>query len=416
MTDATRIERAAGTLKELAGKGARVVVLSHFGRPKGKVESSMSLRPIADALKAVLGDTPVAFAEDCVGEPARKAVDALDDGQIVLLENLRFHKGEEGNDPAFAGELASLGELYVNDAFSCSHRAHASVVGVAELLPAYAGRLMQAELQALETAVGGSARPAAALIGGAKISSKLEVLGHLLDRVDALIIGGGMANTFLHAEGLQVGKSLNEPDLAEQARAIVAKANEKDVDLVLPIDATVASKLEAERRLAYRRHRRRWRSRDDSRRRPQDGRGRDCQAAGLQDTALEWATRRFRGASLRQGDGGSGSGRGQAHEGRKAHDSGRRWRYRGRAASCGRSRVVLLRLDSRRRLPGMAGGQGAAGRRSAAPALSEVSVVIRSLVEAQAALDAAAELGLAAPARQPTRTSPLSPARRSFRP
>jgi phosphoglycerate kinase len=244
VTDATRIERAAATLKELAGKRARVVVLSHFGRPKGKVERSMSLRPIADALTDVLGGTPVAFADDCIGEPARKVVDALGDGEIALLENLRFHKGEEDNDPDFAAELASLGEIYVNDAFSCSHRAHASVVGLAERLPSYAGRLMQAELQALETSVGGAARPAAALIGGAKVSSKLEVLGHLLDRVDALIIGGGMANTFLHAEGLQVGKSLNEPDLAEAARSIVAKAAEKNVDVMLPIDATVAPKLE----------------------------------------------------------------------------------------------------------------------------------------------------------------------------
>ena len=243
VTDATRIERAAATLKELMGKGAKVVALSHFGRPKGKRESSMSLRPIAGALGGVLG-TEVAFAEDCIGEPARKAVEALPEGGVALLENLRFHVGEEKNDKAFADALASLGDLYVNDAFSASHRAHASITGLAERLPAYAGRLMQAELEALETALGGSQRPTAALIGGAKISSKLEVLGHVLDRVDVLVIGGGMANTFLNAKGVKVGKSLCEHDLADTAREIMAKAEEKGVRIVLPEDVVVAAKLE----------------------------------------------------------------------------------------------------------------------------------------------------------------------------
>ncbi|MDF1586707.1 phosphoglycerate kinase [Marinimicrococcus flavescens] len=241
VTDATRIERAAETLKELMAKGARVVVLSHFGRPKGRRESSMSLEPLVRPLGKALGGIQVQFASDCIGEPARQVVDALPEGGIALLENLRFHAGEEKNDTAFAEALAGLGDLYVNDAFSCSHRAHASVVGVAELLPAFAGRLMQAELEALEHALGGAARPAAALVGGAKVSTKLEVLGTLLDRVDALIIGGGMANTFMHAEGLDVGKSLHEPGLAEQARAIVAMAAEKNVDIILPIDAVVAT-------------------------------------------------------------------------------------------------------------------------------------------------------------------------------
>jgi phosphoglycerate kinase len=243
VTDATRIERAAATLKELMGEGAKVVALSHFGRPKGKRESSMSLRPIAKALGGVLG-SEVAFAEDCIGEPARKVVEALPDGGIALLENLRFHAGEEKNDKTFADELAALGEVYVNDAFSASHRAHASITGLAERLPAYAGRLMQAELEALEAALGGSQRPTAALIGGAKVSSKLEVLGHVLDRVDVLIIGGGMANTFLNAKGVKVGKSLCEHDLADTAREIMAKAQAKNVRIILPDDAVVAAKFE----------------------------------------------------------------------------------------------------------------------------------------------------------------------------
>lgn len=245
VTDATRIERAAATLKELSAKGAKVVALSHFGRPKGKVESSMSLAPIAAALGKALGGVEVVFAGDCIGPDAEAVVAALPDGGIALLENLRFHAGEEKDDPAFADALAKLGDIYVNDAFSCSHRAHASITGLAQRLPAFAGRLMQAELEALTTALGGSARPAAALIGGAKVSTKIDVLEHILDRVDSLIIGGGMANTFLLGEGLEIGKSLAEPGLAAKAKEIAALAGEKNVYLVLPTDAVVASKLEA---------------------------------------------------------------------------------------------------------------------------------------------------------------------------
>jgi phosphoglycerate kinase len=244
VTDATRIERAAATLKELSAKGARVVALSHFGRPKGNRESSMSLAPVAKALGQVLG-REAAFAEDCIGEKAQAVVDTLPKGRIALLENLRFHAGEEKNDKAFADQLASLGEIYVNDAFSASHRAHASITGLAERLPAYAGRLMQAELEALESALGGSERPTAALIGGAKVSSKLDVLGHVLDRVDMLVIGGGMANTFLHAQGVDVGKSLCERDLADTAREIMRKAEAKGVRIVLPPDGVMAEKFEA---------------------------------------------------------------------------------------------------------------------------------------------------------------------------
>ena len=243
VTDATRIERAARTLTELADAGARVVALSHFGRPKGRVESSMSLAPIAKALGRTLG-RDVAFAADCVGPEAERVVVALPAGGIALMENLRFHSGEEKNDPAFAKALADLGDAYVNDAFSCSHRAHASVTGIPEHLPAFAGRLMQAELEALESALGGGERPAAALIGGAKISSKLQVLGQLLGKVDMLIIGGAMANTFLAAQGVAIGKSLSEPDLLDAAREIMKQARAAGVEIVLPVDGVVAEVFE----------------------------------------------------------------------------------------------------------------------------------------------------------------------------
>ncbi len=238
--DATRIERAATTLRELLEKGGRVIAISHFGRPKGRREPSMSLAPIAPVLARVLG-MDVAFAEDCIGEPAARVVSALGDGRIALLENLRFHAGEERNDPAFADALAALGEVYVNDAFSCSHRAHASVTGLPERLPAYAGRLLEAEIAALEKALGGAQRPAAALIGGAKVSTKLAVLEHLLPRIDLLILGGGMANTFLAARGVDVGKSLCEHEMLDTARQIVARARESGTELLLPVDAVVAT-------------------------------------------------------------------------------------------------------------------------------------------------------------------------------
>ena len=245
VTDATRIERACETLEELVRKGAKVAVLSHFGRPKGKPESSMSLMPIVKPLSQALGGIDVRFAPDCVGDLAHAVVDALPEGGVALLENLRFHAGEEKGDAGFADQLATLGDLYVNDAFSVSHRAHASVTGLAERLPAYAGRLMQAELEALQAVLGGAQRPTAAVIGGAKVSSKLDVLGHVMERVDVLIIGGGMANTFLNAQGTRVGKSLCEHDLAETARAILAKANQRDVAIVLPTDVVVATEFKA---------------------------------------------------------------------------------------------------------------------------------------------------------------------------
>lgn len=244
VTDTTRIERTLPTVRELAERGARVVVLSHFGRPKGKRDETMSLRPVAAALATALGQ-PVAFAEDCIGEAAARVIDGLPEGGVALLENLRFHPGEEAGDPAFLDALAALGDLYVNDAFSAAHRAHASTTGLAERLPAAAGRLMQAELEALGAALEHPKRPVAALIGGAKVSSKLDVLEHLIGRVDALVIGGGMANTFLHAKGIDVARSLCEHDMAETARRIMAKAEAAGCRLVLPEDAVVADKLEA---------------------------------------------------------------------------------------------------------------------------------------------------------------------------
>ncbi|MSO91839.1 MAG: phosphoglycerate kinase [Rhodospirillales bacterium] len=239
ITDTTRITRTAATLDELAKRGAIVIALSHFGRPEGRAVKSMSLKPVADALSKALG-RKVTFVPDCVGPAAEKAVATARPGDVILLENLRFHPGEEKNDKAFAAKLASLGDIYVNDAFSAAHRAHASTAAIAELLPAAAGRLMQAELEALESALESPKHPVAALVGGAKISTKIDVIGHLLGKVDVLIIGGGMANTFLHAKGINVGKSLCERDMAETARRILADAERNKVDVILPSDAVVA--------------------------------------------------------------------------------------------------------------------------------------------------------------------------------
>jgi phosphoglycerate kinase len=244
VTDWTRIDRVAPTIEEIAGKGGKVILLAHFGRPKGAPNEEDSLRPVAAALEDRL-KRPVGFAEDCVGDIATKAVSALKDGEVLLLENTRFHKGEEKNDPAFAAELAKNGDIYVNDAFSAAHRAHVSTEGLAHLLPAFAGRAMQGELEALNKALGEPARPVLAVVGGAKVSTKLELLGNLLTRVDYLVIGGGMANTFLAAQGKPVGKSLCEKDLAQTARDILAKAGGAGCVIVLPEDVTVARKFEA---------------------------------------------------------------------------------------------------------------------------------------------------------------------------
>ena len=244
VTDATRIERSLTTIKDLRERGARVVCISHFGRPKGQRVEDMSLRPIADAMAAAVSQT-VSFAEDCIGEAAESVIRQLKDGDIALLENLRFHAGEEKNDPQFVAALAKLGDVYVNDAFSAAHRAHASTEGIARALPAVAGRLMEAELLALGNALEKPARPAAALVGGAKVSSKIEVLEALIDKVDALIVGGGMANTFLLALGHDMGKSLVEAEMLETAKAIMTKADANSCKLILPTDAVVAEEFKA---------------------------------------------------------------------------------------------------------------------------------------------------------------------------
>ena len=244
VSDTTRLSRLAPTLNELSDKGARVIVISHFGRPKGQVVTDMSLRPVVDALAGVL-NKPVAFADDCVGEVAQSAVDAMADGDILVLENLRFHPCEEKNMPDFANDLASLADYYVNDGFSVSHRAHASTHGIAKILPAVAGRNMQAELTALDSALGNPEKPVAAIVGGAKVSTKLDVLTHLVTKVDMLIIGGGMANTFLYAMGHSVGQSLCESDMADTVKSIIATAGESGCKIVLPSDVAVAKEFKA---------------------------------------------------------------------------------------------------------------------------------------------------------------------------
>jgi phosphoglycerate kinase len=243
VTDVTRLQRVAPTILEIADKGGKVILLSHFGRPKGR-EAKDSLKPVAAKLAEVLG-RPVAFVDDCVGQRAEAVVKAMKPGEIVCLENTRFHPEEEKNDPAFATQIAQLGDIYVNDAFSAAHRAHASTEGLAHKLPAYAGRAMQAELEALSKALEKPQRPVAAIVGGAKISTKLDLLGNLLLKVDALIIGGAMANTFLLAQGRNVGKSLVERDLVPTAQEILAKAETSGREIVLPVDTTVARKFEA---------------------------------------------------------------------------------------------------------------------------------------------------------------------------
>lgn len=244
VTDSTRIERVKPTIMELRRKDAKVILLAHFGRPKGQVVQEFSLRQIVKTTEDVLG-CPVTFAEDCVGEKAKAVIDAMNDGDIVLLENTRFHAGEEKNDPEFVKALAANGDIYVNDAFSAAHRAHASTEGLAHVLPAYAGRSMQMELEALEKGLGKPAHPVIAIVGGAKVSTKIDLLNNLVEKVDALIIGGGMANTFLAAQGLSVGKSLCEHELGETARTIMTKAKAENCSIILPVDAVVATRFEA---------------------------------------------------------------------------------------------------------------------------------------------------------------------------
>ncbi|PYF13211.1 phosphoglycerate kinase [Rhodobacter viridis] len=244
VTDATRIEKIAPTVKDILAKGGKPVLLAHFGRPKGKPVAEMSLRPLVPELAKALGVT-VKFAEDCIGAPAKTAVAALAAGEVLLLENTRFHAGEEKNDPELSAAMAALGEIYVNDAFSAAHRAHSSTEGVAHILPSAAGRLMEAELKALEAALGNPVRPVTAVVGGAKVSTKLDLLGNLVSKVDHLVIGGGMANTFLVAQGIDVGKSLAEREMADTAREILEKAKAAGCAIHLPADVVVAREFKA---------------------------------------------------------------------------------------------------------------------------------------------------------------------------
>jgi len=244
VTDTTRIDRIVPTLRDIAAAGGKAVLLAHFGRPKGRHVDDMSLKVTLPALEAALG-RKVGFAEDCIGRPAKIAVAAMAPGDVLLLENTRFHAGEEANDPQLAAAMAALGDIYVNDAFSAAHRAHASTEGIARLLPACAGRLMAAELTALEAALGDPVRPVAAVVGGAKVSTKLDLLGNLVEKVDHLVIGGGMANTFLIAQGVGVGASLAERDMADTARAILAKAEATGCAVLLPADVVVAREFKA---------------------------------------------------------------------------------------------------------------------------------------------------------------------------
>lgn len=245
VTDTTRITRVLPTVTQLANAGAKVIVLSHLGRPKGQRSKETSLAPVAAKVAELMPGTKVQFVEDCVGNEVKRAVDALKPGEVAVLENLRYHAGEEKNDPAFARQLAALGDLYVDDAFSSSHRAHASVEGITRLLPSYAGLLMMAEIRALDRALEHPARPVMAIAGGAKVSTKIQVLTNLTARVDQLVLAGGMASTFLYAQGVEIGKSLCQPDAIPVVKEIMARAKQHDCEIVLPHDFVVAKELKA---------------------------------------------------------------------------------------------------------------------------------------------------------------------------
>jgi phosphoglycerate kinase len=241
ISDATRIERFLPTVRELTKRGARVVIMTHFGRPGGQVDPSLSLAPVAEKVAELLPGTKVSFAPDCIGEKAEAVVASLSNGDVAVLENLRFHKGETDNDPAFITELVALGDLYVSDAFSTSHRAHASTEGIARHLPSFAGPLMMLEVNALKAALEAPKRPVAAVVGGAKVSTKIQLLTNLVNKVDMVIVGGGMANTFLFAQGVQVGKSLCEPDYIDTVEEILGRAAESGCKIVLPTDVVVSA-------------------------------------------------------------------------------------------------------------------------------------------------------------------------------
>ncbi len=363
VTDDTRIRAVLPTIRELADKGGKVILLAHFGRPKGE-DPALSLAPIAGEVASRLGK-PVAFASATIGAAAEAAVAKLQPGEVLLLENTRFDKREEKNEPDFVAALAGLGDIYVNDAFATAHRAHASTEGLAHKLPAYAGRCMQEEIEALAKALEKPERPVMAVVGGAKVSSKLELLGNLVAKVDILVIGGGMANTFLAAQGKAVGKSLCEHDLAGTAREILEKAKAAGCEIVLPVDALAATefKAHAAHRVA---------SVDDIK---ADEMMLDAGPASIdnviaevedgEDRGVERSVRRLRAAALRHRHGGGGESCGGADRRRQAALGRRRRRHGGGAEPCRRCRPLHLCLDGGRRLPGMAGRQGAAGGRGA---------------------------------------------------
>ena len=345
VSDATRLERVAPTITEISGKGGKVILLAHFGRPKGR-DAKESLKPVAEALAKVI-KKPVAFAEDCIGEPAAKAVAAMKDGDILCLENTRFHKEEEKNDPAFVAELAKLGDIWVNDAFSAAHRAHASTEGLGHKLPAYAGRTMQAELDALGKALEAPTKPVIAIIGGAKVSTKIDLLENLVSKVDALVIGGGMANTFLHAQGIGVGKSLAEKDLAATALRIMEKAESCQLRHHPP--GRCRGRLSLRRQCAVARlwPRRHPGRRHDPRRRPAIGGADSFRDRRCRDAGLERPARRLRDDPVRPRHRGRGPACRGADQGQKA-DLGRRWRRYRRGPQPGRRRRRLfLRFDRR---------------------------------------------------------------------
>ena len=348
VTDATRLERVAPTITEISAKGGKVILLAHFGRPKGR-DAKESLKPVAAALAQVI-EKPVAFADDCIGEVAQKAVAAMKDGDILCLENTRFHKEEEKNDPAFVAELAKLGDIWVNDAFSAAHRAHASTEGLGHKLPAYAGRTMQAELDALGKALDHPTKPVIAIIGGAKVSTKIDLLENLVSKVDALVIGGGMANTFLHAQGVGIGKSLAEKDLAATALRIIDKAEAANCAIILPVDAVVAFHFAANAPSQRLRPRCDPARRHDPRRRPAIDRADSCRDRRRRDPGLERPARRLRDDPVRPRHHGGGQARGEPDQGQEA-DLGRRRRRHGGGAEPGRrGRRFHLCVDRGRRV------------------------------------------------------------------
>lgn len=362
VTDTTRIERVAPTILELSEKGAKVILLAHFGRPKDGPSPDLSLSLIAPSVEEVL-DHAVLTASDCIGEAAASAVAAMNDGDILLLENTRFHKGEEKNDPDFTKALAANGDIYVNDAFSAAHRAHASTEGLAHHLPAYAGRTMQAELEALAKGLGNPARPVVAIVGGAKVSTKIDLLMNLVKKVDALVIGGGMANTFIAARGTNVGKSLCEHDLAETAKQIMIEAATAGCAIILPEDGVIAREFKAGAANET----------VDINAIPADAMVLDVGPKSVEainawieraaTPGLERPARCLRDRTLRCRNRRCCEICRWAHCGRQAHLRCRRRRYRLGAQPCRRCRRFHLCLDRRRCLPRMDGGQGASRRR-----------------------------------------------------